>query len=184
MSPPGTTPARNDASASSPSRPHRETSEQCRFWIVRPRPAFSAADARQYSLSKRGNTICRVSVLRHLHAQRARLRDRLHEKSRRNISRDPHLPRLQHHILLRAPVRILLLRRIQSEKRPVFRLRPYLQKFFDEPIPRGPIQVPPALQFFPAQFTLVSIVQQPSYPLQIRRRQFRRHNPHPLTTVC
>ena len=111
-------------------------------------PHSLSADARQYSLSSRGNTNCRAflcevrrnalphfirqvlpepphnpenvlrrfPVLRHLHAQRAPLRDRLHEKSRRNVRRDPHLPRLQHHILLRAPPGILPLRPVQSEK--------------------------------------------------------------------
>jgi hypothetical protein len=57
---PGTA-ARNDASASAPSRSQRATSEQCKLWMVNPRPAFtSAAVATRYSLSSRGNTIWRT----------------------------------------------------------------------------------------------------------------------------
>ncbi len=62
-----------------------------------------------------------AQVMRHLHRHRPRTRDRLHEKPRRDPGRQPHLPRLQHHVPLPRPPLELPLRpvRHQRHQRPV-----------------------------------------------------------------
>src|SRR5581483_2432263 len=61
ISPPGGTAARSDARVAAASPGQRATSEQCRLWMVSPRPALaSPAVSTRYSLSRRGNTICRA----------------------------------------------------------------------------------------------------------------------------
>ena len=131
-----------------PPRAQRETSEQCRLWMVIPRPALSSAVSTRYSLSSFGNTIWRMlerdftsapqctRALGSFSQKRCTMLKIAcadsslcatctvsvpgrvmvcNKKSRRNISRDPHLPRLQHNVPLAAPPRIFLLRPVQLQ---------------------------------------------------------------------
>ncbi len=80
------------------------------------------------------NRLRRFRAVRYLHRQRPRSRNRLQEKSRRNVRRNSYLPRFQHNILLAASPSVLSLCPVQLQQLGATLLQPDLQHLGNQQI--------------------------------------------------